>query len=62
MKYRLIPLNVEKRKLSKRIGHKVMGLNHFSDMTAKLPTFKNKKCWQFFYFRVSIKIGFNIIF
>jgi len=37
---RSIPLNVEKRKLSQRIGHKVMGLNHFSDMTAKLPTFK----------------------
>jgi len=50
MKYRSISLNVEKRKLSKRIGHKVMGLNHFSDMTAKLPTFKNKKCWQFFLF------------
>jgi len=43
-------------KLSQRIGHKVMGLNHFSDMTAKLPTFKIKKCWQFFYFKISIKI------
>ena len=39
-----------------------MGLNHFNDTTAKLPTFKTKKDWQFFYFRVSIKIGFNIIF
>ena len=29
----------EKGKLPERIGHKVMGLNHFNDMTAKLPTF-----------------------
>jgi len=32
--------NVEKGKLSQRVGHKVMGLNHLIDMTAKLPTFK----------------------
>jgi len=39
-----------------------MGLNHFSDMTAKLPTFLKIKCWMFFYFRLSTIILFNIIF
>ena len=38
-----------------------MGLNHFSDMTAKLPTFKITKCWQFFYFEVLKQIWFKII-
>jgi len=39
-----------------------MGLNHFSDMTAKLPTFKIKKFWQFFYFKVSTKLGLTSYF
>ena len=59
---RIISLNVEKHKLFQRIGHKVMDLNQFSDMTAKLPTFKIKNVGSFFCFRVSIKIEFNIIF
>jgi len=58
----MISLNAEKRKLSKRIGHKVMGLNHFSDMTAKLPTFKIKKCWQFFILKYQSKLGLTSYF
>jgi hypothetical protein len=38
-----------------------MGLNHFSDMTAKLPTFKNKKCWQFFYFKFRLFYEVNAL-
>lgn len=28
-----------KANYSERVGRKIMGLNHFSDMTAKLPVF-----------------------